>query len=424
MTKDQNEPAAQSGVPVVTTPLSTYSAVGPMLGYLYQVRVALLWAARQSKLGDFLLSVESLDDVSFTNDVDATVVLQTKHSINAQATLTDLSPELWKTLRVWMDGLASGEVPKDASRFLISTAAISPGTSCAALVANVGERDIEKAANLLKHAATTSTNTTLRSTFDAFLALSSDSQQSLLNTIYIVGGEPNAVDIETYLKEALYFVSIQHSDIAMQMLEGWWLNRVVHELLNDGHGISRLEFESQISEIQESLKRDSLPIDGEIDSLMVALSELPEYANRPFYKQVELVGAGSRRIRNAITSYLQAFCQRSAWMRDDLLFEADLRSYDQRLVEEWALLRDQICDELGEEPGEAELAKAGRAILKWAEDAPLPIRSGVTAPWVCRGSFHMLAENMKVGWHPNFEARLEAAFAAVATNNSAGQGGA
>lgn len=397
--------------------LSKYSAKGSMLGYLYQVRVALLWAARQSKLGNFSLSVETLDDVSFTNDVDATVVLQTKHSINVQATLSDLSTEFWKTLRIWMAGYTSGEVPQDAARFLIATATISPGSACAALVADERERNVETAANLLKHAATTSTNITLRGTFDAFLALPADQQQRLLNTIYVVGGEHNAVDIEKALKEATHYVSIQHADVALQMLEGWWLKRVVYELLNKGQGISRLEFDSQISEIQESLKSDSLPIDGEIDSLMVALSELPEYANRPFYKQVELVGAGSGRIRNAITSYLQAFRQRSAWTRDDLLFEADLRSYDNRLVEEWALLRDQICDELGEVPGDAELAKAGRAILKWAEDAPIQIRSGVSAPWICRGSFQMLAEDLKVGWHPDFEARLQEAFASTATGN-------
>jgi DNA-binding transcriptional ArsR family regulator len=389
--------------------ISKYSASGSMLGYLYQVRIALLWAAKQSTLGDFSLSLETLDDVSFTNDKDATVVLQTKHSINAQAMLSDLSTELWKTLRVWMDGYFSGEVSQDAARFLITTANISAGTACSALVANERERNVESAANLLKHAATTSTNTTLKDAFDTFLALPIDQQIKLLSTIYIVGGEPNAVDIEKALKEEIHYVSIQHVDVALQMLEGWWFKRVVYELLNNGQGITRLEFDSQISEIQESLKRDSLPIDGEIDSLMVALSELPEYANRPFYKQVELVGAGSRRIRNAITSYLQAFRQRSAWARDDLLFETDLRSYDHRLVEEWALLREQVCDELGDKPGETELAKAGRAILKWAEDAPIQIRSGVSTPWVCRGSFHMLAEDLKVGWHPDFQARLEAA---------------
>ena len=183
-----------------------------------------------------------------------------------------------------------------------------------------------------------------------------------------------------------------------------------------GAGIPRAELESQISDIQESLKRGALPIAEEIDSLMVALEQLPEFSSRPFYKQVEMVGAGPRRIRNAITSYLQAFHQRSAWTRDELLFDADLRQYDERLIREWALLRDQVCDEMGEDPGEEEMAKAGRAILKWAEDAPISIRLGVNVPWVCRGSLHMLAEDRKVGWHPDFEARLHTIFGAATTN--------
>lgn len=175
--------------------ISKYSASGPMLGYLYQVRVALLWAARQSVLGDFSMNVETLDDINFTNDKDATVVLQTKHSINTPAALSDLSTELWKTLRVWMDGYASGEVAKDAARFLITTANVSAGTACAALTANDDKRDLDAAANLLKHAATTSTNATLKDTYNQFLAFPVDQQIKLLSSIYIVGGEPNAVDI-------------------------------------------------------------------------------------------------------------------------------------------------------------------------------------------------------------------------------------
>jgi hypothetical protein len=99
-----------------------------------------------------------------------------------------------------------------------------------------------------------------------------------------------------------------------------------------------------------------------------------------------------------------------------LLFDADLRQYDQRLMTEWALLRAQVCDELGPEPGEEEMAKAGRAILKWAEDAPIQIRAGVNVPWVCRGSFHMLADDRKVGWHPDFETRLHAIFDVAPTS--------
>lgn len=390
--------------------VSTFSAGSSMLGYLYQVRVALLWAIRQSRIGDFSVSVETLDDVSFESHGDPVAVLQTKHSILCASGLGDLSPDLWKTLRIWMTGRRSGEVPATASKFLISTATVSRGTACAALGPEAAGRDVVAACTRLKQAAVTSTNMGLKDAFDAFLALEDSDREQLLASIYVIPGQPDADAISAQLHAELYHVSLHHQALSVQMVEGWWFKRVIHELVHGGSGIPRAEIDTQISDIQESLKRDSLPIDSEIDTLMVALEQLPEFANRPFYRQVEMVGAGPRRIRNAITSYLQAFRQRSAWTRDDLLFDADLRQYDQRLLSEWALFRDQVCDELGEGAGEAEMASAGRAILKWAEDAPFPIRPGVSVPWVCRGSFHMLADDRRVGWHPDFEARLQAIF--------------
>jgi len=43
-----------------------FSAADAALGYLYQVRVALLWALRKLKSAtDFLVSIETLDDVTF-----------------------------------------------------------------------------------------------------------------------------------------------------------------------------------------------------------------------------------------------------------------------------------------------------------------------------------------------------------------------
>lgn len=156
----------------MTTPsVSTFGASASMLGYLYQVRIALLWAIRQSRVGDFAVSIETLDDVSFETGGDPVAVLQTKHSLNAAAVLSDLSPELWKTLRIWMVGLASGEVPASASRFLISTADAPPGTACAALDIDAVTRDVAEAAKRLKHAATTSSNAELQSAFESYLDL-------------------------------------------------------------------------------------------------------------------------------------------------------------------------------------------------------------------------------------------------------------
>jgi hypothetical protein len=381
-----------------------------MVGYLYQVRIALLWALRRSPAGDFTVSIETLDDVSFEVGGAPDAVLQTKHSLNAAANLTDLSPELWKTLRIWLVGLESGEIRAETARFLIATAAAPAGSACAALGIEGGGRDVAEAAKRLKHAATTSSNSELKDAFEAYLSLDEDSREDLLARVYIVPSQPDAAAIDAQLQAELYHVSLHHQALSVQMLEGWWFRRVVHALVHPAGGIPRAEIDSQIVEIQESLKPDSLPIDGELDELMVALDQLPEFADRPFYKQVELVGGSQLRIRNAIVSYLQAFRQRSVWTRDDLLFDADLQRYDQRLHTEWELQFAQVRDELDEGASEDAMARAGRAILKWAEDAHVPIRSGVNVPWVCRGSLHMLAEDLRLGWHPDFHGRLQAIF--------------
>ncbi|WP_431264586.1 ABC-three component system protein [Roseateles chitinivorans] len=399
--------------------ISTFGAAPSMVGYLYQVRLALLWAIRRSRTSDFVVSLETLDDVSFEVGGEPLAVLQAKHSLMAAATLTDLSAELWKTLRVWLVGLSSGEIPLGTARFLITTAAAAPGSACAALGIEGLDRDVAEAAKRLKHAATSSTNSELKPAFEAYLALEEAEREALLARVYVIPSQPDAVEITEQLQSELYHVSLNHQALSVQMLEGWWFKRVLNELVHPEGGIPRAEIDAQISEIQESLKSDALPIDEDLDALMVALEQLPEFADRPFYKQVELVSGSQLRMRNAITSYLQAFRQRSAWARHDLLFDADLDKYDKRLQAEWELQYGQVCDELGPDATDAAMAQAGRALLKWAEDAHISIRSGVNVPWVCRGSLHMLAEDMRVGWHPQFETRLKAVLDAAAQGKTA-----
>jgi hypothetical protein len=386
--------------------ISTFSANASMLGYLYQVRVALLWALQQAKIGEFTVSLETLDDVTFEANGIPLSVLQTKHSIVKKANLTDTSADLWKTLRVWLVGNASGEVPTDTSLFLITTSSITEGTAAQALCAHAPTRNIPIACSRLKQAASTSSNEALQDVFQAFLALSPTDQEKLLNRVVVIPGEGNVAEILAKIEIELHWMTLHHQETALEHLEGWWFKRVVHELVNVGCGVSRTELEAQISDIQESLKPDALPIDHAIEKLMVALDQLPEFSGRNFYRQVELVGAGKNRILNAINSYQRAFAQRSQWTRDELLFDTDIFKYENTLKTEWSLRRDQICDELGDSPADDAMAKAGREVLKWAEDVVLPIRPNVAAHWVCRGSLHMLADELKIGWHPNFDDRL------------------
>jgi|SRR6516162_80564 hypothetical protein len=54
---------------------------------------------------DFVISLETLDDVTFeTKGGKPEELLQTKHHRSREATLADSGEDLWKSLRVWFEG--------------------------------------------------------------------------------------------------------------------------------------------------------------------------------------------------------------------------------------------------------------------------------------------------------------------------------
>ena len=78
--------------------VTDFSAAGAALGYLYQVRSALLSTLKRMKSdADFVVGVETLEDVAFeTTGGEPRELLQTKHHLRSQGSLTDRSVDLWK----------------------------------------------------------------------------------------------------------------------------------------------------------------------------------------------------------------------------------------------------------------------------------------------------------------------------------------
>jgi hypothetical protein len=130
---------------------------------------------------------------------------------------------------------------------------------------------------------------------------------------------------------------------------------------------------------------------------------------RVFVHQLRLIAANNDRIRFAITDYFRAFSQRSRWLRDDLVHAGELEAYEARLIEELERHKATIRDDGPEPQEESDKAAFGRKLLRWVEkDAQILIRAQVNDPFVMRGSFHLLADQQRLGWHPDFMARLRA----------------
>lgn len=380
-----------------------FSAADSAVGYLYQVRLALLSALQRLTEDDaFALYLETLDDVVFETTGSAIELLQLKHHCSRAANLTDASPDLWKSLRVWMEGRAQGTIPSDARLFLITTSDVGPGSAASRLLAR--ERNEVEAQQRLDSTATTSTSDTNRVAYDLYRKLSDAERSALLRTIVIAPRAPDIADVGDAIRaEARLAVRREHLEPFVTRLEGWWFGRALRQLVASTLPILSSEIEGEWNDLQEQFKRDALPVDEDILEQEV---DAAAYDNAVFVHQVRLAGIGTKRIASAIRDYYRAFAQRSRWMREELLLVPELEKYERLLREEWELQFHRLADEIGDAAAEGTMRQAAQKVYAWVEDSCYPIRPQVRHPSMSRGSFHILADSLKVGWHPQFMDRL------------------
>ncbi len=382
-----------------------FSAADSTLGYLYQCRVALASALQRIRASEeFTVALETLDDVVFEPEGRAPDLLQTKHHRTRSANLTDASPDLWKSLRIWCEGLAAGTIPPGSTLYLITTS--QAGDDSAAHRLRVAERDVATARARLHATAQTSTNKDNKSAYEAFLALNEDHQRALLETVFVIDSSPAIAELDDRLRaEVRWAAEKQHLDSFLSRLEGWWFRRAIQQMLAPAGSNAMLsrEIEAQMDDLREQFKRESLPIDEDILATTVDESA---YQDAVFVQQLRLCNIGAKRVLAAIREYFRAFEQRSRWLREDLVLVGELDRYERRLIEEWELVFERIKDDLGKATAEDAKQRAAQEVYRWVEESVFPIRANVTEPFVTRGSYQILSDRLRVGWHPEFMDRL------------------
>ncbi|WP_410597065.1 ABC-three component system protein [Amycolatopsis sp. lyj-23] len=209
-------------------------------------------------------------------------------------------------------------------------------------------------------------------------------------------------------------VGHEHAKVFLERLDGWFFRRVVAQLRDPASGpVTGLEFDVVFSDRRNGFGPDSLPID---DDLPETGGADPAGGEQVYVRQLRLVNVGDSRIQQAVSDYLRAFTQRSRWVNDNLLRPGELGKYEKRLVEEWSSRFEEMREELGQEAAEEAKVHEARAIYRWVDHhARFPIRPGCDEPFVTKGSYQILADERRVGWHPEFRERLMALLGSVSS---------
>ncbi|HBK61761.1 MAG TPA: hypothetical protein DDZ84_13385 [Firmicutes bacterium] len=378
-----------------------------MLGYLFQCRVALLDAIRRIKEQEsFRVTIETLDDVAFETDGSPTELLQVKHKIRREGSLSNASADLWKSIRVWVDGFTTCKWSSDTAYYLITTARAERGSIASCLRADL-QRDVEQARRGLDEVARTSSNRDNESAYTAYRSLSQADRRLLVEQITVLDGFSDIVSVDRDLRRELALVVKRELiESLITRLEGWWFGRIIVYLQGTkGEPIQSEEIDAQLERLRRQLREDNLPIDQDLRDLEI---DEAAFNFHPFVEQLRLIDLINKRIITAMRQYYRASSQRSRWLREGLILVGDLAVFDKHLREEWETRFDEMMQRVGTETAELEMRMAARDLYKWAEqEDSLFIRPECREPFVSRGSLQILSDRLLIGWHPEFQQRLE-----------------
>ena len=384
-----------------------HGAAASAVGYQYQTWWSLLEMLRTGPdRPDAMLTLEMHDDVAWDVDGNPTELLQTKHHQAAARTLSDTSDDIWRSLLAWLDTAS----PSDSAGpllHLVSTDVAPVGG--AAYLLRPDSRDEPAALTRLMNAASTSSSETTARARARFLDLGEAGQRVFVSRIVVVDGAPRLEDVDVEARRALAWALPRgHEDLFMHMLWGWWDEQAITILRGHRTGIAVPEVNQKINDLRDQFTLDRLPTLVELHDVDPA-EIVAKHTEHPFIEQLTWINWPPVNLQKAVIDYFRAYTQTMRWVSEDLIGIDELQRFEEELVDEWEREFEFMRIDLGENASETDKKQAGSKLLRQLIDATMvKVRARYDEPFFARGKRHELADNGQVGWHADFETRLQA----------------
>ena len=388
----------------------SHDASASALGYLYQAKWALLELFRgSSERPDGAISLELHDDVAWEVANRPVDLLQTKLHQRSTRTLGDRDDDLWRTIRSWMDTHDPGDA-EGPWLTLVTTQHAREGSAAAAL--RSPSRDPGVALRRLETAAAESKSEKTAEARARFLELSAGERATFVQRMRVVDGTLGIDDLDAAVRKWLLFTLPSGEGAQatfMEQLWAWWYDQVVEMLQKRRTSVSVGMVHRRVEQIRDDYAADRLPTLVERSDWQAAQQEGGvDYSERFFVHQLRWVNLGRRELEKAMMYYYRAYNQAVAWADNDLIGLDELARYQADLVDEWERLFARMVRRLPADASEQERQDAGEELLWQVLDSvTVRIRDQYDQVFFHRGQHHCLADEARVGWHPEFLQRVQ-----------------
>ena len=391
-----------------------HSARAQGLGYLYQQVRYSLYLILKKNAPNLAIRIEGLDDIDIWEEGQLRELLQGKLHLNQNGSLSDRSIDLWKTIGIWSEYVKETKISPFETTLTLFTTVKAPKDSIASLL-HPNYRNPQFACKRLRE-ETKKRVKSLNEPFDAFMNLSPQQQEQLVESIQIFDSSPNILDITKEIETLFLAVAEEYRGEVRKKLEIWWLDIVIDHLYNNSEElISKRDVENKLALINEDYK---LQLPDEYWNKSPEDISDPKWRDYRFVCQLIAIDVKQEPIEMAIRDYWKAFTQRDKWQNNFRISDDKLAKYEQNLSDNWKYCRFDLemsfednHDYSVDDANESDLKRFGRQLYQKTREREIHITPEFTSSYMMLGSYHILADELdkentpRIWWHPKFPER-------------------
>lgn len=379
---------------------------GQALGYSLQF-TRLTHLLLQAPEGSFC-SLELLDDVAQEDSAGAVKLVQSKSALTANPA-ADRAKSLWKTLSNWIELAATPGFDVDNTIFELYVSRPVKGTIVESFANAIDQQSAQTAITQARTLLWGSPpkfklKEEVAAEISVYVEKVFTSNQDLLARLICKfqltqgSGSPQA-DLEALVRS--HPVSLSKVNDITNYLCGV-VKRHVDLLLEAGKPavIARNDFHGWYTSYVQKIDRQTV-----LSSRALAPSEevSREFLPDNFIRQLDIIGLSYEDMLEAASDYFMASFDRTDWAARGEVDETSFDDLDDVLKRAWKN-KQRAC---GLNHGSKTEQDQGQALYFDCMQFIAPVQAMSPPGHFIPGCLHMLADDLVVGWHPNYEAQLK-----------------
>ena len=384
--------------------LSDHSAPGSNAGFSFQFERALYWLAISS--AGSVVGVETDDDVA-VRGADATQILeQDKHSIQKDAEpFGNRSKDLWNTLKIWIESLDAGEVVAGKTLFMMVTNKTLPECIAQKIGRAKSEEEIDACVAALETAAISPPDGIKALVERVLRPTSRQNLRKLIDRCRLADASADTAGEELRTKTIGHLPlpewCASHAGSILDELLGWMHRTALASWQQKQPAwIKRDHFANQLHAIIDLRKRR---ISRERAEHLIPVGEdkIGEERESLFVKQLHLVTDDDSVVDTSIREFIRCNIEKARLSAEGNITDDDWLAFESTLLSRWDKIRGRITRMRQGAPEK----DVGFEVFTDTTEAHCEKLAGSDAEqvYLTSGTYHRLAELLKIGWHPRFE---------------------